>query len=133
VEAKERAIRGLAEARRRGDFDVARTFLAEDIVWHEPGEADYSGDTIGADEVIAMMRKLAGLTAGTFLFEPQAVLASEEHATALTRWSAERDGVRCEGNEIAVYRFVDDRIAEVWFWYDGYDRAAHDLVLSFET
>ncbi len=37
-----------------------------------------------------------------------------------------------EGNEIAVYRFAGEKIAEVWFWYDGYDQAAHDLVFSFD-
>jgi hypothetical protein len=37
-----------------------------------------------------------------------------------------------EGNEIAVYRFDGEKIAEVWFWYDGYDQAAHDIVLSFD-
>jgi hypothetical protein len=34
-------------ARRRGDFAEVRSLLAEEIVCHEPGDADYSGDHRG--------------------------------------------------------------------------------------
>ena len=42
----------------------------------------------------------------------------------LVRWSADRDGRRVEGNDIAVYRFRDGKIAQVWFYDDGYDEDA---------
>jgi hypothetical protein len=66
------------------------------------------------------------------LLEPQEVLVTDEHAAARTRWWAERGDTRVERNEIAVYRFAGEKIAEVWFWYDGYDQAAHDIVFSFD-
>ncbi len=129
----EAAIRRLAEARRRGDFEEARSLLADDVIWHEPGSADYSGDHRGADVVVALMRRLAEVTDGTFVLEPQEVLVTDDHAVARTRWWAERGGVRDQGNEIAVYRFVNGKIAEVWFWYDGYDEAAHARVFALES
>jgi len=131
VDEKERTIRALFEAPARGDYAEIRALLAEDVVWHEPGEADYLGDHRGADEAVTLMRQLTEVTGGTFVLEPLEVLTTDEHAVASTRWHAERDGVRCEGEELVVYRFADSRIAELWFFEDGFDQGAHDLVFSF--
>lgn len=128
MDPKEQAIRRLADARRLGDYDEVRTLLANEILWHEPGNADYSGDHRSADKVIALMKQLA--ETANLTLEPQEVLTTEEHAVARTRWWAERAGTRVEGNEIGVYRFADGKIAEVWFWYDGHDQRAHDFVFS---
>lgn len=132
MDPKEQVIRNVAAARRRGDLDEVRSLLADEIVWHEAGDADYSGDHRRADEVVSLMRKLSEISGGTFTLEPQEVIVTDEHAAARTRWWAERVGVRVEGNEIGVYRFTDGKIAEAWFWYDGHDRAAHDIVFSFD-
>jgi uncharacterized protein len=132
VDSKEQVIRALAAGRRRGDFDAVRLLLTDGVVWHEPGSADYSGDHRGVDEVVRLMERLTEVTDGTFVLEPQEILVTEQHATARTRWRAERGDVHLEGNEIGVYRFEGGRIAEAWFWYDGYDQVAHDAVFSFE-
>jgi ketosteroid isomerase-like protein len=129
IDRKEQSIRRLAAARRRGDFDEVRSLLAEEVVWHEPGDADYSGDHRDADEVVALIKKLSEIP---LVLEPQEVFVTDEHAAARTRWWAERSDTRVEGNEVAVYRFAGEKIAEVWFWYDGYDQDAHDLVFSFD-
>ena len=129
MDRKEKAIRRLAAARRRGDFDEVRSLLADEIVWREPGDADYSGDHRSADDVVALIKKVSEIP---LVLEPQEVLVTDGHAVARTRWWAERADTRVEGNEIAVYRFEGEKIAEVWFWYDGYDHAAHDLVFSFD-
>jgi ketosteroid isomerase-like protein len=83
------------------------------------------------DEAVTLMRKLTEVTGGTFVLDPLEVLTTEEHAVARARWHAERDGVRCEGNDLAVYRFANGRIVELWFFADGFDQGAHDLVFSF--
>lgn len=132
MDAKEDVLRRVWSARREGDFETVRANLADDIVWHEPGEADYSGDHRGADVVVSMLRRLHELTGGTFVFEPQGFVVSEEHVAARTRWSADRDGTHVEGNEIGVFRFENGRVAEAWFWYDGFDQAAHDVVFALD-
>jgi uncharacterized protein len=129
MDPKEQVVRALAEARRRGEFDQVRSLLAEEVVWHEPGgDANYSGDHRTIDEVLALMRKLARTT--NLTLEPQEVLVTDDHAVARTRWWAERAGTRVEGNELGAYRFEGGKIAEVWFWYDGYDQSAHDFVFA---
>jgi len=105
VDAKERVIRELYDARARRDWEAVRAAFAEDVVWHEPGEEDYSGDHRGRDVVIALLGRLLAFTQGSFRLVPEAVLNAADHSAVLVRWSAERDGRRSEGNEIAVYRF----------------------------
>jgi ketosteroid isomerase-like protein len=132
VDPKERAIRELYDARARRDWDAVRALFAEEIVWHEPGEEDYSGDYRGRDDVVALREKLVAVTEGTFQLVPEAFLNSLEHSALLVRWWAERDGRRSEGNEIAIYRFRDGEIAEVWFHVDGHEPDAVSAVFGFD-
>jgi ketosteroid isomerase-like protein len=132
VDPKERAIRELYDARARRDWDAVRALFAEEIVWHEPGEEDYSGDYRGRDDVVALLEKLVAVTEGTFQLVPEAFLNSLEHSALLVRWWAERDGRRSEGNEIAIYRFRDGEIAEVWFHVDGHEPDAVSAVFGFD-
>jgi ketosteroid isomerase-like protein len=131
MDSKERAIRGLYDARARRDWDAVRALLADEVGWHEPGEEDHSGDYRGREEVVALFEKLVAVTEGTFQLEPEAFLNSVEHSAVLVRWWAEREGRRSEGNEIAVYRFRDNKIAEVWFYPDGYEPEAFSAVFRY--
>lgn len=109
-----------------------RALFAEKVGWHEPGEEDHSGDYRGRNEVIALLEKLVDVTGGTFQLVPEAFLSSVDHSAVLVRWWAERDGQRSEGNEIAVYRFSDGAISEVWFYTDGYEPEAFSAVFRFD-
>jgi ketosteroid isomerase-like protein len=132
MDGKERAIRDLYEARARRDWDAVRALLADDIVWHEPGEEDYSGDYRGRDDVIELLERLVAVTEGTFQLVPESFLNAADHSAVLVRWWAEREGRRSEGNEIAVYRFRNGEIAEVWFHPDGYDEQALSAVFAYD-
>ena len=132
MDFKEHAIRKLYDARARRDWDTARMLLADEVGWHEPGEEDHSGDYRGRKEVVALLEKLVAVTEGTFQLEPEAFLNSVEHSAVFVRWSAERDGMRSKGNEIAVYRFRDGKIAQVWFYVDGFEPEAFSTVFRFD-
>ena len=132
MDPKEQAIRALYEARARRDWDAVRALFADEVGWHEPGEEDHSGDHRGREEVVALLQKLVAVTEGTFQLEPEAFLNSVEHSAVLVRWWAERAGRRSDGNEIAVYRFHDGKIAQVWFYVDGYEPEAFSAVFGFD-
>jgi uncharacterized protein len=132
VVVKEQAIRELYEARARRDWDAVGALLAENVVWHEPGEEDYSGDFRGREEVVELLRQLLAVTEGTFQLVPEAFVSSVDHTAVLVRWWAERHGRRAEGTEIAVYRFQGGEIAEVWFHPDGYEREALSAVFGYD-
>ena len=132
MEAKERIVRDFYAARGRRDWDAVRDLLAEDVVWHESdGNEDYAGDHHGRETVAELLAKLVEVTGGTFALEPREIIATAEHVAATVRWRADRSGIHVEGNDLAVYRIADERIAEAWFCADGYDPQALSEVFSF--
>jgi ketosteroid isomerase-like protein len=132
MDSKERAIRDLYDARARRDWEAVPALFAQEIAWHEPGEEDHSGDYRGRADVVELFKKLVAVTEGTFQLAPEAFLSSVDHSAVLVRWSAERGRARSEGNEIAVYRFRDGKIAEVWFHMDGFDPEAFPAVFGYD-
>jgi uncharacterized protein len=134
MDRKERAIRDLYDARARRDWHGVRELLADDVGWHEPATgADHAGTHRGADTVVALLQKLVTATDGTFQLTPEAFLNAVDYSVCIARWSAERDDTRVEGNDIAVYRFSDGKIGDVWFYDDGYDPDVFKRVFSFTT
>ncbi len=130
--ANERVVRELYDARARRDWDAVRALLGDEVVWHEPGDEDYSGDHRGREAVVGLLEKLVAVTGGTFVLAPEAFLSSAEHSAVLVRWWAEREGRRSEGNEIGVYRLRDGQIVEAWFHPDGYDPDALSAVFAYD-
>ena len=109
-------IRELYDARARDDVDTIRSILADDIVWHDPGNnPPFTGDLQGVDAVLRMIDKAKELTDRTFRLWLHAVVANDEHAVALVNWSAERGGKTISGREVGVYHVRDGKVAEVWF------------------
>jgi uncharacterized protein len=131
LDSKEEAIRALYAARAERTHERVRPLLAEDVLWHEPGDEDYSGEYHGPNEVIGLLDQLLGVTQGTFVLEPVEFMATDDHLAVKIRWSARRGDRQVEGNELAVYRFRDGHIAEVWFHPDGYDPEALRDVFSY--
>ena len=104
------------EARRRNDESAIRSFLADDILWHEPKVNDATGDLHGVEEVLRMMRQARTLTGGTFSLVVEDVLANKSHAVALIDWTAEKGEQHLEGSEFAVFRIEEMKFKEIWFY-----------------
>jgi len=132
VDPKEDVIRELYAARARRDWDAVGALLADEVGWQEPGNEDHSGDFRGREEVVALLQRLVAVTQGTFQLEPDAFLNLDEHAAVLVRWSAERDGQRSEGREIAVYRLHDGKIAQAWFYNEPSEAQPFSAVFAFD-
>ena len=132
MDPKERTIREFYDARTRRDWDAVGSLFTDEEGYHEPGEEDHSGDFKGRDEVVALLAKLVDVTQGTFQLDPDGFLNLDEHSATVVNWSAERDGRRAEGRELAIFRFEDDRIAEVWFYNEPEDPEAFSAVFAFD-
>ncbi len=131
MDAKADLVQAFYDARARRDWLAVRAMLAEDVAWHELGpQQDYSGDHHGREEVAGLLESLVSLTEGTFSLEPVAFVATAEHVAASVRWSATRAGRRAEGSDLAVFRIADGKIAEAWFFPDGFDLDALTEVFS---
>ncbi|WP_171064109.1 nuclear transport factor 2 family protein [Actinomadura soli] len=128
--AHDDVIRSFYTARSNGDTHTLRDLLALDVRWHEPGDEDYSGTHQGRETVLTLLDDLQRATNGTFTLAPTGFLTTHEHVVAKIRWSASRGETHVAGNEIAIYRITEGKIAEAWFHVDGYDPEALSEVFT---
>jgi uncharacterized protein len=112
----------------KGDFGVLNDLFAEDLVWHDAGRNQTSGDYHGRDAVYGFFGKLMEVTGGTFRADVHAVLADDEHGVALVVLSASRDGRSVEVNEAHVFHLRDGKVIE--FWNASTDQYAYDEVIG---
>jgi len=112
----EELVRGWFVAQARGDEAAVRAALADDVVWHVPGRSPLSADYSGPDEVLAFLARPRELSNGTVRPQILDVMAGDDHAIALVRVHAEREGKKLDGSLQAwTFRIVEGRIAEFWF------------------
>ncbi len=107
-------LRNGYEAFGKGDMPTLTDLFAENVVWHVPGNNPISGDHKGRDAVFAVLAKVAELTGGTFRIELHDVLANDEHAVALTRATASRQGKQINVLESAIYHVMNGKVTEFW-------------------
>ena len=121
-------MREAYEAFARGDLETVGANLADDIVWHIPGNSQLAGDYKGQDEIFTLFGRLFELSGGTLTLEVEDILANDNHATAIVRMTAERDGKALSMNAVHVYRIEDGLTKE--FWSFDEDQAADDAFWS---
>jgi ketosteroid isomerase-like protein len=110
----EELIRGGYEAFAKGDIPDVLSRFAEDIVWHVPGRSPVGGDYRGHDGVMSFFGKLMEMSGGTFALEVHDLLATDDHAVALIRATAERDGTSRAFNSAHVWHVADGKATEFW-------------------
>jgi ketosteroid isomerase-like protein len=107
-------LQSLYDAFSRRDLDTVRTLFADDIVFHQPGRNPTSGDYQGIDEVLGLLRTLGERSGGTFRSQVHDLLATDEHAVALLRVTAERADLAVDVPVVHVWHVRDGKLAEVW-------------------
>jgi len=110
-----------------GDMEWLNEHFDDTIVWHEPGNNQFSGDYRGRDEVFA---HFAGSVAfGLPEFDIHDVVANDDHAVALVTVTV----TKTDGGETLEAKFVhvfhvssgdEPRVLESWTMYE--DQAAVD-------
>ena len=116
-------------AQARADIPAMQTILAEDVVWHVPGKNLLSRDYRGKPEVFGFFMRARELSGGTVRVEPIEIIAGDQHAIALVRVYAEREGRTLDGElQAFTFRIEAGHIAEFWFLVE--DRYAVDAFWS---
>jgi uncharacterized protein len=104
-----------AEAFRQGDFDAIASLIAEDVVWHFPGDHPLAGDWVGRDQVLQRLARLVSLG---FTLREHDVFGDDDHVCALSYMGARRDGLEVETRVVSIFHFRDGRQTERWFYPD---------------
>ncbi len=97
-----------------GEIEPIVDLLAEDVVWHVPGDTAISGHYVGREEVLHYFAERREHAGGRFRIRVRDVLVSDSHAAALADGSVRRAGRTLEWDTIGLYRIADGRIAECW-------------------
>jgi len=107
-------IRDMFAAFAKGDLAALNDVFAEDLVWHEGGRNQISGDYRGREAVFGFFGKTMEVTQGSFRVDLHDVLADDEHGVALVALSASRGGRSVNVNAVDVMHLRDGKVVEVW-------------------
>jgi ketosteroid isomerase-like protein len=112
------AYRRAAEAFRSGNLSAIERLVAEDVVWHVPGDNPMAGDIQGRQALLEWLGRVSGL--GFWLREHD-VFGDDEHVCALSYMGARRDDLEVETRVVSVFHFRDGRQVERWFYPENRD------------
>lgn len=108
-----------------GDMAALAATLSDDVVWHQPGVNQLSGDHVGPEAVVAHLGAFMQLSGGTFALEPGSVIESGNLVVMTVRFTAQREGAAdLDQRGVDVFRVEGDRIAEIWLI--GEDQTVED-------
>jgi len=105
------------DALEAGDLATVAAQFADDVVWHQPGDNQFSGVHRGSDAVGAMLGGMMAVSEGTFSLKRNApLLVNGELVAASVRWTAKRSGAEMDGTGVDLMRVVGGEVVEVWLF-----------------
>ncbi len=108
-----------------GDFPAVFETMADDIIWHQPGQPSTSGTIIGKDKLGAHLATFDQKTNGTFKVLTNWVSDNNDLVAANVTFIGTRpDGVELNMNGIDLFRMENGKIQEVWLF--SADQALED-------
>ncbi|MEV8373046.1 nuclear transport factor 2 family protein [Kribbella sp. NPDC056861] len=108
------------------DFAAVAGFLADDLVWHQPGGNRFSGLQSGAGAVNAMIGAMMEISQGSFelaLTGPP-MLNGDDLVAAPIHFTAQRPGADLGQDGVDLLKVADGKIVEVWLF--SADQPAED-------
>ena len=108
-----------------GDLATLGSLLAEDIVWHQPGQGKLSKTYRGKQEVFGLFGQFMEISQGSFRIDSvKAIMANENLVTAILHFSAQKPNASISMDGVDLMKIEDGKIKEVWL-FSG-DQAAED-------
>jgi uncharacterized protein len=108
------AVRAGYAAFATGDLAVLDALFADDVVWHTTGRSPLAGTYKGKEQLFGgFFGGLAEQSGGTFTAEIESLFAENDHVVVLVRHRGERKGRTLDTQDVVVFRFAGDRVADV--------------------
>jgi ketosteroid isomerase-like protein len=111
-----------------GDVPTAMSLLSPEVVWHQPGANQFSGDHAGLDGVGALLGGMMSASAGTFQLSVSGpAMVNGELVAVPVRFAGQRSDASMDmggvdlltvrdGKIVEVHLFSEDGAAEDAFW-----------------
>ena len=107
-------INRMTKAVFENDRDTLADVFTENMAFHVRGALPGAGDHTGVDGFLSVLGKIFELTDGDVKIEQLFCAADGRWATEWEHAVLGRNGRTLETNNAFVYRFDDERIAEMW-------------------
>jgi ketosteroid isomerase-like protein len=104
-------VRHMNDAMARGDLEVAASYVADDVIWHEIGRAQ---PRRGKTELAASM----GEADYEITAQAHDILGNDEHVVALVDATGMRGGRTLEYRVAEIYHIRDGKVIERWAFAD---------------
>lgn len=96
-----------------GGAEPLREVLADDIVWHIPGDNAIAGEYRGREAVMEYFARRRDLAAATFRMHPGEMLVGDgDHVAVLTDGTATIGGMERRWSTVGLYRLRGEQVAE---------------------
>ena len=115
------------EAFVKGDVATLAAAIADDVVWHAPGNNPYSGTSTGKEETMARMGRLAQ-DGVVISFDIHDVVGNDEHVVSMVDATFTKGSASTRGRMVQVFHVRDGMMTEFWAYNE--DQAAVDAVLT---
>lgn len=113
------------QAVQTGDMAALGELLDADIVWHQPGANQFSGDHKGQGAVFQMLGGMMQASGGTFAIDKIHTLMGNGDLVAATIHFTGRNGDASMGMDgVDVLRIDNGKITEMWLF--SAEQAAED-------
>lgn len=100
-----------------GDQAALGSLISPHVVWHPPGDNQFSGVKNGIAEFGAMFGGMMAASGGTFaITHAHRFLANGDLVAIEIEFAAQRDGIRLDQPGIDLLRIADGKIVEVWLF-----------------
>jgi hypothetical protein len=101
----------------RGDLDALREYMADEVVWHEPGRSPIAGDHKGPAGVLEFLRRLKERSDGTYTIGLVDVMANAERVVAIQEATARRGGRTLDTASAVEFEIHLGKITEVTVYH----------------
>lgn len=100
-----------------GNFPAVFETMADNIIWHQPGNHSTSGTIVGKDKLGSHLATFGQKTNGTFKVLTNWVSDNNDLVAANVTFIGTRpDGVELNMNGIDLFRIENGKIQEVWLF-----------------
>lgn len=109
-----------------GDQATLGGIISPDVIWHQPGNNQFSGTHHGMAAVGPMLGKMMEVSKGTFaITRADNYMANGDWVAIMIEFAGEANGVKLRQPGVDLVRIADGKIAEVRL-FSG-DQAQEDL------
>jgi len=110
-------VQSYFDAVAKRDFDTAGSLLADDVIWHQPGNGVQSGTYNGKAELFSHLGSFMKWSNGTFAIDEIEYTTDNGNLVAASiHFKAEKGDKRLSMKGIDLLRVENDKIKEVWLF-----------------